>query len=94
VKYDSPQEAAAAAFVAKADRRRALVALPFEEKIRILRRLQRMASEVRRAAGRPGPQPWPEDTADVCCERRVIPAGRHRRPAQQGDPGDVSGRPR
>ena len=62
MKYDSPEEAAAAAFVAKADRRRALVVLPFEEKIRILRRLQRMAFDVRRAAGRTGPPPWPDDT--------------------------------
>jgi hypothetical protein len=44
----------------KADRRQSLAALPFEEKIRILVRLQRIAQEIKKDRRRPV---WPIDTS-------------------------------
>lgn len=43
---------------AKARRRLDLAALPIERKIEIVLELQRTVVEVRRSAGRPGPEPW------------------------------------
>ncbi len=43
---------------AKAHRRRELAALPFERKLEIVLQLQRSVAEIRRAAGRQGPEPW------------------------------------
>jgi len=43
---------------AKEERRRHLAQLPFEEKVRILVELQKMAYETRTAAGLPCPKPW------------------------------------
>jgi hypothetical protein len=45
-------------FIAKQARRRALASLSFPEKISILLQLQKIAAEVRSAAGRAGPSPW------------------------------------
>jgi hypothetical protein len=45
-------------FRAKEERRRHLAQLPFEEKVRILVELQKMAYETRTAAGLPCPKPW------------------------------------
>ena len=47
-------------FAAKARRRSWLASLPVEEKYRRLLELQRMVSATRRAAGKPGPVPWPD----------------------------------
>ncbi len=46
-------------FRAKRERRRALAALPVEEKYKILLRLQELAGELAKAAGRPPRKPWP-----------------------------------
>jgi len=43
---------------AKAGRRRELAALPFERKLEIVLELQRSVAQIRRAAGRLGPEPW------------------------------------
>jgi hypothetical protein len=43
---------------AKARRRRELAALPFERKLEIVLELQRSVAQIRRAAGRQGPEPW------------------------------------
>lgn len=43
---------------AKARRRRELAALPIEEKLEIVLELQRNVAEIRKSAGRPGPEPW------------------------------------
>jgi hypothetical protein len=51
---------------AKARRRRELAALPIEEKLKIVLELQRNVAEIRRSAGRPGPDPW-----DPSCLRGV-----------------------
>lgn len=53
-------ELAQKVFANKAERRRWLAALPVEEKYRRFLQLQRMASAIRRAAGKPSPTPWPE----------------------------------
>ena len=45
-------------FARKRERRRELAALPVEQKFEILLRLQRLASDVARAAGRPASEPW------------------------------------
>ena len=45
-------------FAAKRNRRRQLAALPFEEKIRLVVELQRIAAEVARASGRTTPGVW------------------------------------
>ena len=45
-------------FAAKRARRAALVRLPFEEKVRIIVELQKMAFEIRSAAGASAPNPW------------------------------------
>lgn len=62
----SPLQAATAAelaqkvFASKARRRSWLAALPVEEKYRRFLQLQKMASGIRRAAGKSGPAPWPD----------------------------------
>jgi|CXWL01.1.fsa_nt_gi hypothetical protein len=62
----SPRRAATVAelaqkiFASKARRRSWLAALPVEEKYRRFLQLQRMASQIKRAAGRPAPEPWPD----------------------------------
>jgi hypothetical protein len=48
-------------FANMARRRRWLAALPVEEKYRRFLQLQRMASQIKRAAGRPAPEPWPDN---------------------------------
>lgn len=48
----------ASLLAAKARRRLDLAALPIERKIEIVLELQKTVAEVRRAAGRPGPEPW------------------------------------
>jgi hypothetical protein len=55
---------------AKALRRLDLAALPIERKIEIVLELQRAVAEVRKSAGRPGPEPW--DPA--CLGRTLRPA--------------------
>ena len=45
-------------FAAKRARRAALVRLPFEEKVRIIVELQKIAFEIRSAVGKPAPKPW------------------------------------
>lgn len=52
------QKTAEALFRAKQKRRRKLSQLPFEEKIRILADLQKMASEVQRTVGGMKRRPW------------------------------------
>lgn len=47
-------------FASKAERRRWLAALPVEEKYRRFLQLQRMASAIKRAAGKAAPAPWPD----------------------------------
>jgi hypothetical protein len=51
---------AATSIQAKTLRRKRLRALPYLEKVRILRDLQRMENEIRRASGRPLRPEWPE----------------------------------
>ncbi|WP_053958384.1 hypothetical protein [Sulfobacillus thermosulfidooxidans] len=53
-------ECMAGVIVAKDRRRQALAALPYEEKLRILLRLQRMADAIRQTRGLP-PRAWPLD---------------------------------
>ena len=48
-------------FASMARRRRWLASLPVEEKYRRFLQLQRIACEIKRAAGRPTPAPWPDD---------------------------------
>ncbi|WP_053958063.1 hypothetical protein [Sulfobacillus thermosulfidooxidans] len=48
-------------FAAKEARRQALAALPYEEKLRILLHLQRIADAIRQTRGLP-PQAWPLDS--------------------------------
>ena len=43
---------------AKVRRRRELAALPVEKKLEIVLELQRSVAQIRRAAGRLGPEPW------------------------------------
>lgn len=62
----------ASLLAAKARRRLDLAALPIERKIEIVLELQRTVAEVRRSAGRPGPEPWIPRAS-------VGPSGRHRR---------------
>ena len=50
-------------------RRRELAALPFERKLEIVLELQKHVAEIRRAAGRLGPEPW-----DRKCLRLIAPA--------------------
>jgi len=45
-------------FAAKRARRAALARLPFEEKVRIIVELQKIAFEIRSAAGASAPKPW------------------------------------
>jgi hypothetical protein len=45
-------------FAAKKARRMALARLPFEEKVRIIVELQRIAYDIRSAVGKPAPKPW------------------------------------
>lgn len=54
---------------AKAHRRRELAALPLERKLEIVLELQRSVAQIRRAAGRQGPEPW-----DRACLRSIAPA--------------------
>jgi len=42
----------------KAQRRRELASLPFDRKLEIVLELQRTVAQIRRAAGRQGPEPW------------------------------------
>lgn len=48
-------------FAAKEARRQALAALPYEEKLRILLHLQRIADSIRQTRGLPA-QAWPLDS--------------------------------
>ena len=57
----TPAELAQKVFASKARRRSWLAALPVEEKYRRFLQLQRMACEIRRAAGKPTPTPWPDE---------------------------------
>jgi len=57
----TPAELAQKVFASKARRRSWLAALPVEEKYRRFLQLQRMACEIKRAAGRPVPTPWPDE---------------------------------
>jgi len=57
----TPAELARKVFASKARRRSWLAALPVEEKYRRFLQLQRMACEIKRAAGRPAPAPWPDE---------------------------------
>jgi hypothetical protein len=50
----------ASSFEAKSLRRKRLRALPYLEKVRILRDLQRMENEIRKASGRPPRPEWPD----------------------------------
>ena len=59
----SLEDLAQKVFASKAERRRWLAALPVEEKYRRFLQLQRMASAIRRAAGKPSPTPWPDEEA-------------------------------
>lgn len=67
VPTDGPLRAATVAELAEkvfanmARRRNWLAALPVEEKYRRFLQLQRMASQIKRAAGRPAPEPWPDN---------------------------------
>ena len=58
----TPAELAQKVFASMARRRRWLAALPVEEKYRRFLQLQRMACEIKRAAGRPVPTPWPDES--------------------------------
>ncbi len=52
----TPEEVVVWLRESKERRRRALASLSFEDKVRIVVALQRMADEVRAGAGRPGPR--------------------------------------
>jgi hypothetical protein len=54
----SPDASKAKLFSAKESRRRELATLPIEQKIEILVKLQHLASNVGRHAGRPYKKPW------------------------------------
>lgn len=53
-------ELAQKVFANKDRRRRLLAALSVEEKYRRFLQLQRIASQIKQAAGKPAPAPWPE----------------------------------
>jgi hypothetical protein len=45
-------------YKAKAERRKALAKMPFEQKIRALMRIQRLNLSMKKASGRHAPRPW------------------------------------
>ena len=55
---DRPEEVARAIFASKRRRREQICRIPFEEKVLILVRLQRMASEIVAITGRRSRRPW------------------------------------
>ncbi len=67
----SVAELAQKVFASKARRRSWLAALPVEEKYCRFLQLQRMASQIKRAAGRPAPEPWPDDGLQVANSTNV-----------------------
>lgn len=56
--FKTPAEYNEAVFRAKAERRRQLAELPFDEKIEIVVKLQQIAYELTTASGRPARKPW------------------------------------
>ncbi len=54
----TPVEYNDAMFRAKAERRRQLAELPFDEKVEIVVKLQQIAYELTAASGRPARKPW------------------------------------
>ncbi|HEY0548261.1 MAG TPA: hypothetical protein VGF13_01595 [Verrucomicrobiae bacterium] len=63
-RYARLRELAEEAFRQKAKRRKELAALPIEEKVRILVKLQQRCNEVRRATGRPEMFVWQLDDSE------------------------------
>jgi len=61
--------AAQGVFAAKSRRRAALACLSFEEKVRLLILLQRIASSVVAAAGRAARSPWRIDDFETASDR-------------------------
>ncbi|HWN93766.1 MAG TPA: hypothetical protein VNT99_01925 [Methylomirabilota bacterium] len=63
-RYARLRELAEEAFRQKEKRRKELAALPIEEKVRILVKLQQRCNEVRRATGRPELFAWQLDDSE------------------------------
>lgn len=58
-------ELAQKVFANKARRRSWLASLPVEEKYRRFLHLQRMVSQIKKAAGKPAQTPWPDDAHEA-----------------------------